>query len=139
VVARPAERRLEKAAPSKVTDAPTTSGSKQETCSPDVVSPTAPGSGERAAALAACQESNEDGIWYWSCATTARWIVHDANSHCVLWESLTSGPRSSGCLGECGPDCNGLNIYTYDCGDHDRCGRVHGGSLNPWDSECGDE
>lgn len=42
-------------------------------------------------------------------------------------------------MGECGPGCNGLNIYTYDCGDHDRCGRVHGGSTNPWDSECGDE
>ena len=42
-------------------------------------------------------------------------------------------------MGECGSGCDGLNIFTYDCGDHDRCGRVHGGSANPWDAECGDE
>ncbi len=40
-------------------------------------------------------------------------------------------------MGRCGPGCTALNTWTYDCGDHDRCGRVHGGSTNPWDSECG--
>ncbi len=26
-----------------------------------------------------------------------------------------------------------------DCAEHDRCCRVHGGCLNPFDTECGDE
>lgn len=109
-------------------------------CIRDVTAVTAPGSPEQALALEACQGSDEDGIWYFAnCNSYNRTTVHDANGHCILWESIYSGPASSECLGECGPGCGGLNIYTYDCGDHDRCGRVHGGSLNPWDAECGDE
>jgi hypothetical protein len=96
-------------------------------------------SDERRDAVIQCQQSNEDGIWYFGCNTADRVMCHDADSHCFLYEWVSSGTGSPGCLGECGPDCNGLNIYTYDCGDHDRCGRVHGGSLNPWDAECGDD
>jgi hypothetical protein len=52
---------------------------------------------------------------------------------------VNSGPGSSGSLGECGSGITGIGTYTYDCGDHDRCGRVHGGSWLPWDGNCGDE
>lgn len=90
-------------------------------------------------ATAACQVSDDNGIWYFPCTTANRTLCHDAGGHCWLCETIHTGPGSSECMGECGPGCNGLNIYTYDCGDHDRCGRAHGGSLNPWDSECGDE
>ncbi len=113
---------------------------KAEACVTDVIATTDPDTAERSAAVMACQQSNEDGVLYFgSCSTTGRWICHDSNNHCFLCGSVTSGPGSSDCMGECGPGCNGLNIYTYDCGDHDKCGRDHGGSLNPWDSECGDE
>lgn len=37
------------------------------------------------------------------------------------------------------PGNNGIDTATQDCGDHDQCGRIHGGSANPWDAECGDE
>lgn len=93
----------------------------------------------QAAALAACQVSHDQGILYMSCSTMNRTLRHDAAGHCFLSEQIRSGPASSECMGECGPGCNGINAYTYDCGDHDRCGRVHGGSLLPWDAECGDE
>jgi|GEM_PF-1268823 len=112
----------------------------EQSCLTDVIATTDAGSAERRDAIIQCQESNEDGILYFgSCATFGRTICHDADSHCFLCEVVNAGPASSGCLGECGPGCDGLNIYTYDCGDHDQCGRVHGGSLNPWDAECGDE
>lgn len=90
-------------------------------------------------AVAACQQSDEDGIYYMACTRANRTLQHDADGHCFLGESINSGPGSSECMGECGPGCNGINAYTYDCGDHDRCGRAHGGSTNPWDGECGDE
>jgi hypothetical protein len=92
------------------------------------------------AMLLGCQVDDDDGILYMDCTTTTtRLLYHDAESHCFLSEFVTSGPGSSGCLGECGPGCNGIDTYTYDCGEHDRCGRVHGGSNNPWDGNCGDE
>lgn len=94
---------------------------------------------ETAQAYAACQRADDDGITYMSCATVNRSLCHDAGAHCFLCEVLLSGPGSAGCMGECGPGCNGIDTYTYDCGDHDRCGRVHGGATNPYDSECGDE
>lgn len=112
----------------------------EESCLADVVATTVAGSVERSDAVIQCQQSNEDGILYFgNCSTANRTICHDADGHCFLCELVSSGPGSSECLGECGPGCNGLNIFTYDCGDHDQCGRVHGGSLNPWDAECGDE
>lgn len=111
-----------------------------DSCLSDVIATTQAGTDDRRDGVILCQQSNEDGILYFgSCATAGRTICHDAEAHCFLCEIISSGPGSSECLGECGPGCNGLNIYTYDCGDHDQCGRVHGGSLNPWDSECGDE
>ncbi len=93
---------------------------------------------ERVAVMAACQQSNEDGILYTGCNETA-WVVHDADSHCFLGESIYVGPASYDCMGKCGGGCFVITGYTYDCADHDQCGRVHGGSTNPWDSECGDE
>jgi hypothetical protein len=133
-VPRPGERTLDR------TIEMTGVAPAEESCLADVIATTEAGSDERRDAVILCQQSNEDGILYFgSCATAGRTICHDADSHCFLCETISSGPGSSGCLGECGPDCDGLNIYTYDCGDHDRCGRVHGGSLNPWDAECGDE
>jgi hypothetical protein len=118
-----------------------------ESCLQEVINTTDSGSESRRAAIAACQEANEDGILYFgSCSIANRTICHDADSHCFLCESVPSGVGSSvDCLGRCGPGCGlpppvgGHGPYTYDCGDHDKCGRDHGGSLNPWDAECGDE
>lgn len=89
--------------------------------------------------IAACQVADDDGIRYMSCSRLNRVLYHDAGGHCFLSEVINSGPGSSGELGECGSGATGIGTYTYDCGEHDRCGRVHGGSFNPWDSECGDE
>jgi len=133
-VPRPGERRLDKKF------AMTGAAPAVESCLADVTATTTAATAERIAAVAACQQSNEDGILYFGdCSTYGRWLCHDADSHCFLCETISAGPSSSECMGECGSGCNGLNIYTYDCGDHDRCGRVHGGSTNPWDAECGDE
>ena len=110
-----------------------------ETCLESALKRTADLSAERQQAVAACQQSDEEGIFYMACVRANRPLNHDAGGHCFLQESINSGPGSSECMGECGPGCNGIDTFTYDCGDHDRCGRVHGGSLNPWDSECGDE
>lgn len=85
------------------------------------------------------QGSNEDGILYLRCNANAL-AVHDANGHCLQYETIFAGPNSSDCMGKCGGGCGfGTAGYTYDCLDHDRCGRKHGGSFNPWDAECGDE
>lgn len=128
--------------PAMTLESPTTFTAREKqsaTCVESALERTADSSAERQRALAACQQSDEEGIFYMACVRANRPLNHDAGSHCFLQESINSGPGSSECLGECGPGCNGIDTYTYDCGDHDRCGRVHGGSLNPWDSECGDE
>ncbi len=113
--------------------------SPDETCVANASRTTTPESAVQETALAACQVSDDQGIVYMSCSTRYRTLHHDAAGHCFLAERLRSGPESTDCMGECGPGCNGINAYTYDCGDHDRCGRVHGGSILPWDAECGDE
>lgn len=107
-------------------------------CLQEGASATAPKSEARIAVIAACQESNEDGIWYTGCNVN-EWVIHDADSHCILGEVIYVGPASYDCMGKCGGGCFIITGYTYDCADHDRCGRAHGGSTNPWDSECGDE
>lgn len=99
----------------------------------------APGRMHVQAALSACQVNNDNGVIYFPCTKMLRYLNHDSNGHCFLAENVWTGPGSSNCMGECGPGCNGLNFYTQDCGDHDRFGRVHGGSLNPLDGECDDE
>jgi hypothetical protein len=109
-----------------------------ESCLKEGASATVPNSESRSAVVAACQQSNEDGILYTGCNVNA-WVVHDAGSHCFLGESIYVGPASYDCMGKCGGGCFIITGFTYDCADHDRCGRVHGGSTNPWDSECGDE
>lgn len=85
-----------------------------------------------------CQYSDENGIRYFNCNVSTQVECHDAN-HCFTCALRAAGRNSSGCAGECGPGCNGLNIYTWDCLDHDYCCRFHGGCWNPWDGECGDE
>ncbi|GGO25305.1 hypothetical protein [Micromonospora parathelypteridis] len=129
-VPRPVERFGAKQLPEKAAGV--------ESCLKEGASATAPNSASRSAVIAACQESNEDGILYTGCNQNA-WVVHDADSHCFLGESIYVGPASYDCMGKCGGGCFIITGYTYDCADHDRCGRQHGGSTNPWDSECGDE
>lgn len=109
------------------------------TCRAEVAAGTVDGSPQQQMGLAACQVANDNGIVYFPCTKKLRYLNHDANGHCFLSENVWTGPGSTDCMGECGPSCAGLNFYTQDCGDHDRCGRVHGGSTNPWDAECGDE
>ncbi|GIG90744.1 hypothetical protein [Plantactinospora endophytica] len=97
-----------------------------------------PATGEQSAA--ACQEANEDGILYTGCSGSHA-ECHDANGHCHRCTAVAVG-KSVNCKGRCGGGCcvpDGLGIYTYDCLDHDQCCGDHGGCLNPWDGECGDE
>ncbi|GAA1875108.1 hypothetical protein GCM10009687_48940 [Asanoa iriomotensis] len=129
-VPRPAERYGERPLPD--------GAEAVESCLKEGAFATEPNSAERSAMVAACQESNEDGILYTGCNVNA-WVVHDADSHCFLGEVIYVGPASYDCMGKCGGGCFIITGYTYDCADHDRCGRAHGGSTNPWDSECGDE
>lgn len=107
-------------------------------CLEEATFATVKNSAERKAVVAACQESNEDGIWYTGCNVN-EWVLHDAGDHCMMSEVVYVGPASYDCMGKCGGGCFIITGYTYDCADHDRCGRVHGGSTDPWDSECGDE
>ncbi|WP_416900864.1 hypothetical protein [Micromonospora echinospora] len=109
-----------------------------ESCLAEATFATAAGSVERKDVVAACQENNEDGIWYTRCNVN-EWVLHDAGDHCMMSELVYVGPASYDCMGKCGGGCFIITGYTYDCADHDRCGRVHGGSTNPWDSNCGDE
>ena len=108
-------------------------------CLADVIATTDAGSDERREAVILCQYADDNGIWYMTCDTGYRELCHDASTHCWFCEWVHSGPASADCMGECGPGCWGLNIYSVDCGDHDQCGRVHGGSYDPWDVNCGDE
>lgn len=89
---------------------------------------------------ASCQQDDDDGIMYWGCGSGYYWVEHDAVSHCFQGQWAYGGPDSNDCLGACGRGCDFYSvIVTQDCGDHDICGRIHGGSVNPWDSNCGDE
>lgn len=51
--------------------------------------------------------------------------------------------NGSNCIGRCGSGCGSwfslASAWTKDCLDHDRCGRVLGGSTDPFDNNCGDE
>ncbi|SCL19709.1 hypothetical protein GA0074694_2786 [Micromonospora inyonensis] len=129
-VPRPAERYGDRKLPE--------GAAKVESCLKEGLFATVKDSAERRAVIAACQESNEDGIWYTGCNVNEL-VLHDADSHCFLGETVYVGPASYDCMGKCGGGCFIITGYTYDCADHDRCGRVHGGSTDPWDSECGDE
>jgi len=86
-----------------------------------------------------CYVGGEDGIWYLPSCNAQNWAEHDADAggHCMLGESIWSGPNY-GCMGRCGAGC-GYASYTYDCLDHDRCCGVHGGCSDPWNGNCGDE
>lgn len=109
-----------------------------------VVCTSLPRPGRSGVTPAACQVSDDDGIAYMSCSTTTRTLWHDARSHCFTSGSIYSGPDSTDCLGRCGSGCGpwGGGIYTYDCGEHDYCVRVHpegGNPSNPSHNDCGDE
>ncbi|SHI58997.1 hypothetical protein [Aquimarina spongiae] len=67
-------------------------------------------------------------------------VYDDARGREFRERKLVNGDR---CLGRCGSGCPGIftlaSAWTKDCLDHDQCGRVLGGSTNPFDSNCGDE
>ncbi len=67
-------------------------------------------------------------------------VYDDAGGKEYRDRKLVNGNR---CLGRCGSGCPGIftlaSAWTKDCLDHDQCGRVLGGSTNPFDSNCGDE
>lgn len=103
------------------------------------VRPPRPGfSASRSGPLALCQVADDNGIRYFDCGLSPQVECHDAD-HCFTCASRAAGRNSDDCAGECGGGCNGLDVYTWDCLDHDYCCRIHGGCLNPWDAECGDE
>ena len=94
----------------------------------------------------ACYQSGEDGILYLTSYTSvpktttwSRWAEHDCGSHCFAGKSVTAGPGSYKCKGECGPGCWGSGVYSYDCLDHDQCCREGYSCYSSSDSSCGDE
>jgi len=123
--------------------------------------------GDFAEDLSTCPSSgcvnDEDGITLLSnpCCCRDHTLCHDAHSfpficgsgstpgqpHRFCCETVRSGcDIPSGCLGRCGLGCTGgINtpgegVYTIDCGDHDRCCRVHDTNcLTPASVACGDE
>lgn len=93
---------------------------------------------------APCEVDADDGVTYLACALTVNdQLSHDASpDHCYCREALEVGCDFAGsCLGRCGAGCggNGSGPYTKDCAEHDRCCGVHGGCINPFDAQCGDE
>jgi hypothetical protein len=129
-VPRPAESTLER-----------TDTNLVEECAADDIATTDPATEDRMVVADDCQQDDEDGIRYFSdCDTYERPICYDSRYTCFNCRGTESGPDSDDCMGECGPGCNGLNIYTYDCGDHDRCVRICGGNpINPLHADCSDE
>lgn len=101
-----------------------------------------------------CQVDDDDGIALLPNPCQLTWhdsIWHDADDifggciHCFCRETVQVGcDMSTDCLGRCGPGCGmisgtGAGVYSVDCAEHDRCCRLHGDCLNPYDPECGDE
>lgn len=84
-------------------------------------------------------KSSDEGI---SCIKKNTYVTaeYDDDSGNVSESILVNG---SDCIGRCGSGCGSFfswaSAWTKDCLDHDRCGRVNGGSSDPFDSECGDE
>ncbi|AXT54334.1 hypothetical protein J8L88_14815 [Aquimarina sp. MMG015] len=85
-------------------------------------------------------KGNDDGI---TCIRKNTYVtaVYDDNEGQIYRDrELVNGDR---CLGRCGSGCPGVfsiaSAWTKDCLDHDQCGRVLGGSTNPFDRNCGDE
>lgn len=101
------------------------------------------------ACASGCADS-EDDITYWpdACECSERQVCHDTHSfpfvcdHPWCCESVGTGCSIRGeCQGRCGGSCgtDGAGVYTWDCADHDRCCRIHGGCFNPLSFACGDE
>lgn len=85
-------------------------------------------------------KGNDEGI---TCIRKNTYVVaeyDDNNGQSYNDRKLVNGDR---CLGRCGSGCPGIftiaSAWTKDCLDHDQCGRVLGGSTNPFDRNCGDE
>ena len=84
-------------------------------------------------------KSSDEGI---TCIKKNTYVTaeYDDDSGNVSESILVNG---SDCIGRCGSGCGSWfswrSAWTKDCLDHDRCGRVNGGSTDPFDSECGDE
>lgn len=85
--------------------------------------------------LVACRNPNDDDDYLHTCGTTRRSTQHDDGKHCFISFVVTSGPRTSNCLGRCGPGCgreNGLGVYTLDCLDHDHAVGHAGSYTTPY-------
>lgn len=88
---------------------------------------------------ASALKSSDEGI---TCIKKNTYVTaeYDDDSGNVSESILVNG---SDCIGRCGSGCGSWfswsSAWTKDCLDHDRCGRVNGGSTDPFDSECGDE
>lgn len=85
-------------------------------------------------------KGNDDGI---TCIRKNTYVTAEydnSNGREYNDRKLVNGER---CLGRCGSGCPGVftlaSAWTKDCLDHDQCGRVLGGSTNPFDRNCGDE
>jgi len=84
-------------------------------------------------------KSRDEGI---SCIRKNTYVTaeYDDNRGDISESILVNGED---CIGRCGAGCGSIfslaSAWTKDCLDHDRCGRINGGSTNPFDSQCGDE
>ncbi|SEL44322.1 hypothetical protein SAMN04487910_2470 [Aquimarina amphilecti] len=85
-------------------------------------------------------KGNDDGITCIRKNTYVTAVYDDNVGQTYRDRKLVNGDR---CLGRCGSGCPGVfsiaSAWTKDCLDHDQCGRVLGGSTNPFDRNCGDE
>ncbi|WP_405207474.1 hypothetical protein [Aquimarina sp. LLG6339-5] len=86
------------------------------------------------------EKGNDDGIACIRKNTFVTAVYDDNGGQTYRDRELVNGDR---CLGRCGSGCPGIfsiaSAWTKDCLDHDQCGRVLGGSTNPFDRNCGDE
>lgn len=85
-------------------------------------------------------KGNDEGITCVRKNTVVTAVYDDASGRVFRDRKLVNEDR---CLGRCGSGCPGTfslaSAWTKDCLDHDQCGRVLGGSTNPFDRNCGDE
>ncbi len=78
------------------------------------------------------------------CSCAYYWLSYDyLGEYCYCSEVFVAGcDLDSACLGRCGSGCGGADgagVYSYDCADHDRCGRGHGDCYSSSDVGCLDE
>ncbi len=78
------------------------------------------------------------------CSCASYWLSYDyLGEYCYCSEVFVAGcDLDSACLGRCGIGCgdaDGAGVYSYDCAEHDRCGRGHGDCYSSSDVGCLDE